>query len=116
VPAFVPAGHTAEGRAPWGAPATTAVDYIFKPFDPTELAPRIRGLLERLEHGGRDELRRERFSEVRALVLDDLAARATSEVDFMSFLDALRADLKLELARPIATSIAGYRAVAATSH
>ena len=77
-----------------------AVDYILKPFDPTELAPRIRGLLERLERGERDELRRERFSEVRALIVDDLAARATSQADFMRFLDALRADLKMELARP----------------
>ena len=77
-----------------------AVDYILKPFNPTELAPRIRGLLERLERGERDELRREKFSEVRALILDDLAARTTSQADFMTFLDALRADLKLELARP----------------
>ena len=43
-----------------------AVDYIFKPFNPAELAPRIRGLLERLERGERDELRREKFSEARA--------------------------------------------------
>jgi DNA-binding response OmpR family regulator len=77
-----------------------AVDYILKPFNPTELAPRIRGLLEGLERGERDELRRERFSEVRALIVDDLAARATSRADFMRFLDALRADLKAELARP----------------
>jgi DNA-binding response OmpR family regulator len=77
-----------------------AVDYVLKPFDPTELAPRIRGLLERLERGERDQLRREKFSEVRALVLDDLAVRATSRADFMRFLDALRADLKFELARP----------------
>jgi DNA-binding response OmpR family regulator len=73
-----------------------AVDYILKPFDPTELAPRIRGLLERLERGERDELRRERFSEVRALIVDDLAARATSRADFMRLLDA---ELKTELAR-----------------
>jgi DNA-binding response OmpR family regulator len=77
-----------------------AVDYIFKPFNPAELGPRIRGLLERLERGERDELRREKFSEVRALALDDLAARATSQADFMRFLDALRADLEIELARP----------------
>jgi DNA-binding response OmpR family regulator len=77
-----------------------AVDYIFKPFDPTELAPRIRGLLERLERDERDELRRDKFSEVRGLILDDLAARATSRADFMRFLDALRVDLKMELARP----------------
>jgi DNA-binding response OmpR family regulator len=41
-----------------------AVDYIFKPFNPTELAPRIRGLLERLGRGERDELRREKISEL----------------------------------------------------
>ena len=44
-----------------------AVDYITKPFNPTELAPRFRGLLERLERGERDELRRERISELHAL-------------------------------------------------
>jgi DNA-binding response OmpR family regulator len=44
-----------------------AVDYITKPFDPTELAPRLRGLLERLERGERDQLRREKLSELNAL-------------------------------------------------
>jgi DNA-binding response OmpR family regulator len=88
--------------------ALGAVDYILKPFNPTELAPRIRRLLERLERGERDELRRERFSEVRALIFDDLVARATSWADFMRFLDALRADLKIELAaRPEAEVASG---------
>jgi hypothetical protein len=32
--------------------------------------------------------------------LDELADRATSRVDFVRFLDALRADLRRELARP----------------
>jgi hypothetical protein len=32
--------------------------------------------------------------------LDDLAARATSRTEFIRFLDALRADLRAELARP----------------
>ena len=77
-----------------------AVDYILKPFNPVELAPRIRGLLERLERGERDELRREKFSAVRALIVDDRPARATSRADFIRFLDALRADLKAESARP----------------
>jgi CheY-like chemotaxis protein len=80
-----------------------AVDYILKPFNPVELAPRLRGVLERLERGERDELRREKISELRVLMgaeLEDLAARATSGPDFVRFLDALRADLKLELARP----------------
>jgi two-component system, OmpR family, phosphate regulon response regulator PhoB len=36
-----------------------AVDYIAQPFNPTELAARLRGLLERLERGERAELRRE---------------------------------------------------------
>ena len=44
-----------------------AVDYILKPFNPMELAPRIRALLERLECGERDELRREKISELHAL-------------------------------------------------
>jgi hypothetical protein len=32
--------------------------------------------------------------------LEDLAKRATSRADFVTFLDALRADLRTELARP----------------
>ena len=32
------------------------VDYITKPFNPVELAPLVRALLERLERGERDEL------------------------------------------------------------
>ncbi|MBA2439193.1 MAG: response regulator [Thermoleophilaceae bacterium] len=43
------------------------VDYITKPFNPVELAPLVRGLLDRLERGERDELRREKLSELRAL-------------------------------------------------
>ena len=45
-----------------------AVAYILKPFNPEELAPRLRGVLERLERGERDELRREKISELRALM------------------------------------------------
>jgi two-component system, OmpR family, alkaline phosphatase synthesis response regulator PhoP len=44
-----------------------AVDYITKPFNPLELAPRLTGLLERLERGERDELERELASELEAL-------------------------------------------------
>jgi DNA-binding response OmpR family regulator len=44
-----------------------AVDYITKPFDPVELALRVRALLERLERGERDELRREKISELQVL-------------------------------------------------
>jgi len=43
------------------------VDYITKPFNPVELAPLVRGLLDRLERGERDELRREKLTELRAL-------------------------------------------------
>jgi DNA-binding response OmpR family regulator len=82
-----------------------AVDYMLEPFNPVELAPRVRGVLERIERGERDELRREKISELRALMraeVDDLAGRATSRTDFMRFLDALRVDLKAELGRPVA--------------
>jgi len=44
------------------------VDYITKPFNPVELAPLVRNLLERLERGERDELRREKLNELRALM------------------------------------------------
>jgi DNA-binding response OmpR family regulator len=44
------------------------VDYITKPFNPVELAPLVRSLLERLERGERDELRREKLNELRALM------------------------------------------------
>jgi DNA-binding response OmpR family regulator len=46
------------------------IDYITKPFDPLELAPLVRDLLERLERGEREELRREKLDNLRA-VLDD---------------------------------------------
>ena len=42
------------------------VDYITKPFNPVELAPLVRDLLERIDRGERDELRREKLSELRA--------------------------------------------------
>jgi DNA-binding response OmpR family regulator len=42
-----------------------AVDYILKPFNPTEVAPRLRRVME-LERGEREELRREKISELRA--------------------------------------------------
>ena len=37
------------------------VDYITKPFNPVELAPLVRDLLDRVERGERDELRREKL-------------------------------------------------------
>ncbi|MEJ7566704.1 MAG: response regulator [Gaiellaceae bacterium] len=44
------------------------VDYITKPFNPVELAPLVRSLLERLEGSDLDELRRERLTELRVLM------------------------------------------------
>jgi DNA-binding response OmpR family regulator len=44
------------------------VDYITKPFNPVELAPLVRDLLDRLERGERDELRREKLTELRSLM------------------------------------------------
>ena len=46
------------------------VDYITKPFNPVELAPLVRGVLRRLERGERDELRREKLTELRALMAE----------------------------------------------
>jgi DNA-binding response OmpR family regulator len=46
------------------------VDYITKPFNPVELAPLVRALLERLQRGERDELRSEKLSELRALMAE----------------------------------------------
>ncbi|HEX4930423.1 MAG TPA: response regulator, partial [Gaiellaceae bacterium] len=42
------------------------VDYITKPFNPVELAPLVRALLDRLERGERDELRSEKLNELRS--------------------------------------------------
>lgn len=44
------------------------VDYITKPFNPVELAPLVRALLDRLERGERDELRREKLADLRSLM------------------------------------------------
>ena len=44
------------------------VDYVTKPFNPIELAPLVRDLIERVERGERDDLRREKLSELRALL------------------------------------------------
>jgi two-component system alkaline phosphatase synthesis response regulator PhoP len=44
------------------------VDYVTKPFNPLELAPLVRGLLERIDRGERDELRGEKLAELRALM------------------------------------------------
>jgi DNA-binding response OmpR family regulator len=44
------------------------VDYITKPFNPVELAPLVRRLLERIDRGEREDLRREKLDELRAQV------------------------------------------------
>lgn len=41
------------------------VDYVTKPFNPVELAPLVRGLLDRVGRGERDVLRREKLVELR---------------------------------------------------
>jgi DNA-binding response OmpR family regulator len=44
------------------------VDYVTKPFNPVELAPLVRDLIARVERGERDELRREKLTELRSLL------------------------------------------------
>jgi two-component system alkaline phosphatase synthesis response regulator PhoP len=44
------------------------VDYVTKPFNPLELAGLVRDLLGRIERGERDDLRREKLGELRALM------------------------------------------------
>lgn len=47
------------------------VDYVTKPFNPVELAPLVRDLLERVSRGERDVLRREKLAELRVLLERD---------------------------------------------
>jgi two-component system phosphate regulon response regulator PhoB len=44
------------------------VDYVTKPFNPVDLAPLVRDLLERVSAGERDALRREKLTELRSLL------------------------------------------------
>src|ERR687885_490371 len=44
------------------------VDYVTKPFNPLELAPLVRDVLQRVENGEREELRREKLTELRAMM------------------------------------------------
>ena len=44
------------------------VDYVTKPFNPVELAPLVRDLLGRVEQGEREELRREKLTELRSML------------------------------------------------
>jgi DNA-binding response OmpR family regulator len=41
------------------------VDYVTKPFNPVDLAPLVRQLLDRVQKGERDDLRREKLTELR---------------------------------------------------
>jgi DNA-binding response OmpR family regulator len=45
-----------------------AVDYLTKPFDPTELPLYVERLLDRLERGEREQIRRESLAKVRAVL------------------------------------------------
>ena len=47
------------------------VDYVTKPFNPVELAPLVEDLVRRVASGERDDLRREKFAEVRELLERD---------------------------------------------
>jgi DNA-binding response OmpR family regulator len=44
------------------------VDYVTKPFNPVELAPLVRALLDRVARGERDDLRGEKLTELRSLL------------------------------------------------
>ena len=44
------------------------VDYVTKPFNPLDLAPLVRELLDRIQRGERDELRGEKLAELRSLM------------------------------------------------
>ena len=48
------------------------VDYVTKPFNPVELAPLVRNLLERVERGEREVLRHEKLTELRGLLERDV--------------------------------------------
>jgi DNA-binding response OmpR family regulator len=48
------------------------IDYVTKPFNPVELAPLVRKLLERVELGERDVLRHEKLTELRGLLERDV--------------------------------------------
>jgi DNA-binding response OmpR family regulator len=44
------------------------IDYVTKPFNPVELAPLVLELIDRVDRGERDELRREKIAELRDLI------------------------------------------------
>jgi DNA-binding response OmpR family regulator len=41
------------------------IDYVTKPFNPLDLAPLVRALLDRVSRGEQDDLRREKLAELR---------------------------------------------------
>jgi two-component system alkaline phosphatase synthesis response regulator PhoP len=47
------------------------LEYITKPFNPVELAPLVTDLLERVESGQREELRRAKLAELRRMIEGD---------------------------------------------
>jgi DNA-binding response OmpR family regulator len=47
------------------------VDYVTKPFNPVELAPLVEELVQRVEAGEREDLRREKIAELRDLLERD---------------------------------------------
>jgi DNA-binding response OmpR family regulator len=44
------------------------IDYVTTPFNPIELAPLVLDLIDRVDRGERDELRREKIAELRDLI------------------------------------------------
>jgi DNA-binding response OmpR family regulator len=44
------------------------MEYVTKPFNPVELAPTVRALLERVARGERDELRHQKLASLRTLL------------------------------------------------
>jgi two-component system alkaline phosphatase synthesis response regulator PhoP len=44
------------------------IDYVTKPFNPVELATQLRRLLKRVELGEREDMRREKLSDLRQLL------------------------------------------------
>jgi DNA-binding response OmpR family regulator len=44
------------------------IDYVTKPFNPVELAPLVLDLIDRVDRGERDELRREKIAELRDMI------------------------------------------------
>lgn len=47
------------------------IDYVTKPFNPLELAPLVRELIQRVDRGERADVRREKIGELRDLIGPD---------------------------------------------